>query len=76
MEREWQGLNLTIVSYRETGTGIIKGLDDINILLDEQITMTQTIMFSAFKGPSKRGSMSGTEDCAVCQVCYSTYTFS
>jgi dynein heavy chain len=41
---------LSVVPYRETGTGIIKGVDDINVVLDEQITMVQTIMFSAFKG--------------------------
>ena len=51
MEREWEGVNLQISPYRETGTGVIKGVDDINVVLDEQITMTQTIMFSAFKGP-------------------------
>ena len=51
MEREWDGMNLQISPYRETGTGVIKGVDDINVVLDEQITMTQTIMFSAFKGP-------------------------
>lgn len=40
-----------ICAYRETGTSVLKGVDDINSILDEQITMTQTIMFSAFKGP-------------------------
>ena len=50
MEKEWEGMMLSISPYRETGTGIIKGVDDINVILDEQITMTQTIMFSAFKG--------------------------
>ena len=51
MEREWEGRNLEIHPYRETGTGVLKGIDDINVILDEQITMAQTIMFSAFKGP-------------------------
>lgn len=51
MEREWENMNLNIHNYRETGTGVLKGVDDINVILDEQITMTQTIMFSAFKGP-------------------------
>ena len=51
MVREWEGMMLQISPYRETGTGVIKGVDDINVILDEQITMTQTIMFSAFKGP-------------------------
>ena len=51
MEGEWAGIMLQSHPYRETGTGVLKGVDDINVVLDEQITMTQTIMFSAFKGP-------------------------
>jgi dynein heavy chain len=51
MEKEWESMNLQIHPYKETGTGVLKGVDDINVILDEQITMTQTIMFSAFKGP-------------------------
>jgi dynein heavy chain len=43
MEHEWENLNLQIHPYRETGTGVIKGVDDINVILDEQITMTQVI---------------------------------
>jgi dynein heavy chain len=41
MEREWENMNLNIHNYRETGTGVLKGVDDINVVLDEQITMTQ-----------------------------------
>ncbi|KAJ1436168.1 dynein heavy chain, N-terminal region 2-domain-containing protein, partial [Ochromonadaceae sp. CCMP2298] len=51
MEAEWENMNLSLHPYRETGTAVLKGVDDINVVLDEQITMTQTIMFSAFKGP-------------------------
>jgi dynein heavy chain, axonemal len=51
MEKEWEGMILQISAYKETGTCVLKGVDDINAILDEQITMTQTIMFSAFKGP-------------------------
>ena len=51
MEKEWEPMQLQIHPYRETGTGVLKGVDDINAILDEHITMTQTIMFSAFKGP-------------------------
>lgn len=51
MESEWEEMNLILHAYRETGTAVLKGIDDINTVLDEQITMTQTIMFSAFKGP-------------------------
>lgn len=51
MEAEWSSMYLQIHPYRETGTGVLKGFDDITVILDEQVTMTQTIMFSAFKGP-------------------------
>eukprot|EP00606_Chrysophyceae_sp_TOSAG23-5_P000662 GSChrysophyteH2.ASY1.ANO1.84.1 assembled CDS len=51
MEKEWENMYIMIHAYRDTGTGVLKGVDDINVILDEQITMTQTIMFSAFKGP-------------------------
>jgi dynein heavy chain len=45
MEKEWENMMLSIHSYRETGTGIIKGVDDINVILDEQITMTQVSIY-------------------------------
>ena len=51
MEKEWESIDLQISAYKETGTSVLKGIDDLNLVLDEQITMAQTIMFSAFKGP-------------------------
>lgn len=50
MESEWEDKLLDLHTYKETGTYVLRGVDDINSVLDEQITMTQTIMFSAFKG--------------------------
>jgi dynein heavy chain len=46
MEREWENMILQIHPYRETGTGVLKGVDDINVVLDEQITMTQVRLLS------------------------------
>jgi dynein heavy chain len=43
MEAEWENMVLQIHPYKETGTGVIKGVDDINVILDEQITMTQVL---------------------------------
>ena len=37
MEKVWTDERLEIVGYRETGTGILKGVDDINAILDEQV---------------------------------------
>jgi len=51
MEKEWEDMNLLLHSYRETGTAVLKGVDDINTILDEQITMTQVnfpLFFSVF----------------------------
>lgn len=38
MEGEWTDSRLEIVGYRETGTGVLKGVDEINTVLDEQVT--------------------------------------
>jgi dynein heavy chain len=51
MEAEWENMLLQIHPYKESTTGVLKGVEDITMVLDEQITMTQAIMFSAFKGP-------------------------
>jgi hypothetical protein len=35
----------------ESGTFVLKGVDELQTLLDEHITTTQQIAFSAFKKP-------------------------
>lgn len=51
MAREWEGVMLEVVAYRETGTYVLKGVDTLQALLDEHTTMTQAMAFSAFKKP-------------------------
>ena len=51
MEGEWQGVNLDVQPYRETGTFVLKGFDLVQQLLDDHIVMTQSMSFSPFKGP-------------------------
>ena len=51
MSAEWADLCLEIVAYRETGTFVLRGVDDLQALLDEHTTMTQAMAFSAFKKP-------------------------
>lgn len=51
MDEKWSSLNLTIVDYRETQTFVLKGVDEIQALLDEQMTTTQAMQFSAYKKP-------------------------
>lgn len=43
MEAEWTDSRLEIVGYRETGTGILKGVDEINTVLDEQVIWREKI---------------------------------
>ena len=43
MEAEWMDSRLEIVGYRETGTGILKGVDEINTVLDEQVKNNQEL---------------------------------
>ena len=47
MEGEWKGVDLEIVEYRETGTYVLKGFDEIQQLLDDHIVMTQVMMDDA-----------------------------
>ncbi|TYZ63897.1 hypothetical protein PybrP1_001177 [[Pythium] brassicae (nom. inval.)] len=51
MKAAWDKIELQIVAYRETGTYVIKGVDEVQVVLDEHVTMTQAMMFSSFKGP-------------------------
>jgi hypothetical protein len=45
MIESWEGVELQLEAYRETGTSILKGFDEYQALLDEQITMTQAMSF-------------------------------
>ena len=38
---DWTGLELQIFPYRDTGTGVLKGVDEVQAILDEHVTMTQ-----------------------------------
>ena len=49
MEKEWESIDLDMFAYRDTGTYVLKGFDELIAILDEQITMTQAMQFSAFK---------------------------
>ena len=51
MEAEWKEVELDILPYKDTGTSVLKGVDELMALLDEQVTMTQAMNFSAFKAP-------------------------
>lgn len=48
---DWKDIQLTILSYRESGTFIVKVTDEITRLLDDNIVMMQSMSFSPFKKP-------------------------
>jgi dynein heavy chain len=51
MEEEWSTVDLQILPYSDSGTFVLKGFDELVAVLDEQITKTQGMMFSAYKKP-------------------------
>ncbi|XP_060076356.1 dynein axonemal heavy chain 1-like, partial [Ylistrum balloti] len=51
MEKEWDPVNFEILSYKETGTYIIRASEDTSQLLDDHIVMTQSMSFSPYKKP-------------------------
>ncbi|KAJ8730381.1 hypothetical protein PYW07_017419 [Mythimna separata] len=48
MKEEWVGVKFEIVPYRDTGVGILTGLDDVQQLLDDHILKSQTMRGSPY----------------------------
>ena len=59
MLADWTGLELQIFPYRDTGTGVLKGVDEIQAILDEHVTMTQARSRRFVEVPSRRRRASG-----------------
>ncbi|KAI8896128.1 dynein heavy chain and region D6 of dynein motor-domain-containing protein [Globomyces pollinis-pini] len=51
MDSEWQSIQLEILSYKETGTFIMKTSEDVTRMLDDHLVMTQSMGFSPYKKP-------------------------
>ena len=48
MQAEWEGVEFDCMSYRDTGTWILRGSDIIINMLDEHRVMTQVFFFYCF----------------------------
>ena len=51
MESEWESVDMEILSYKETGTFIMKIGEEVGQQLDDHIVMTQAMSFSPYKKP-------------------------
>ena len=49
MWKIWEDINFDLAPYKTSS--IIRGYDEIQIILDEHLVNTQAIQFSAFKKP-------------------------
>ena len=51
METEWAGLEFKVMAYKDTGTHVIGGTDEIQMILDDQIVKVQSMNASPFVKP-------------------------
>lgn len=51
MQRDWTDLVFTVNFYKDTGTYVIAGVDEIQLLLDDHVTKTVTIKNSPYIKP-------------------------
>jgi dynein heavy chain len=51
MDDQWAAVDLIAAEYKATGTYVVKGVDEVNQLLDDHIVLVQAMSFSPFKGP-------------------------
>ncbi|XP_041978336.1 dynein axonemal heavy chain 3 [Aricia agestis] len=51
MRKDWEGVRFDVVPYRDTGVGILSGLDDIQQQLDDHILKSQTMRGSPYVKP-------------------------
>ena len=53
MENAWAPMQFDIAAYRETGSYVLRGADEVQQMLDDNIVMCQAMGFSPFNKPHK-----------------------
>lgn len=51
MQSDWAGICFDSTPWRATGSSILRGIDDIQQLLDDQVVKTQAMRASPYIGP-------------------------
>jgi dynein heavy chain len=54
MKTEWKPMELQVLAYKTTGSYVVKGIDDIQTLLDDHIVKTMAIRGSPFVKPIEK----------------------
>ena len=57
MHNDWDGIKIDVTPYRDTGTYIISSVDDIQLLLDDHLTKTQTMKNSLYIKPFEKETL-------------------
>lgn len=70
MANEWQGVKFEYSEWRDTGTCILKALDETQMLLDDQIVKTQSMRASPFIGPFEERVKVWEKRLKIVQVTY------
>ena len=68
--QEWDGVELKTVPYKDSGTCIIGGVDDVQAILDDQIVKVQAINASPFVAPFRERSSTHESCLMTLQVLY------
>lgn len=55
MQADWADVHFDSMPWRSSGSSILRGVDDIQQLLDDQVVKTQAMRASPYIGPFEEG---------------------